>query len=61
VPAPFEAYLVAIGAALFAASCALTFSYVVRHLDPPDNSKHIRPSRVERRSVDERVRDEALV
>jgi hypothetical protein len=61
MPGPLEAYLVAIGAMLFAGSCALTFSYVVRHLDPPVNSKGIRPSRLERGSFEEQVRNEALV
>ena len=29
-------YVVAISAMLFAASCALTLFYAVRHLDPPE-------------------------
>jgi hypothetical protein len=37
-------YLVAITSMLFAASCALTLFYAVRHLDPPE--PHVPPEPV---------------
>lgn len=42
---PFTAaHVVAFGAMLFAGSCALTFAYIVGHLDPPADPTSLRPA-----------------
>jgi hypothetical protein len=41
---PFTAaHVVALCAMLFAGSCALTFAYIVGHLDPPADPASLRP------------------
>jgi hypothetical protein len=47
------AYIVTIGVMLFAGSCALTFAYVVRHLDPPADPTLIRPALSETDAIHE--------
>ena len=49
------AYFVTIGVMLFAGSCALTFAYVVRHLDPTADPTLIRPAVSETNSIHERA------
>jgi hypothetical protein len=61
MPGLLAAYLVALGAALFAVSCALTFQYVVRHLDPPEDPNGVRPSPAKAGPMTERVHGEAIV
>jgi hypothetical protein len=50
-------YFVSIGAMLFAGSCALTFFFIVRHLDPSEEPTSVRAPLAEAVSLEEEVRE----